>query len=199
MRCSAVAPPRPLNAASIYPPLAFRSLPETDVGNHRFRFQTPLQTAGPREAGSPRLFSPSTHAGLGSPSAPGLPRRRRSTSRVLYPLSGSLLPRPLSHISGPSVHGVHLFRVLLPSRSSASLETALLSCPFTTSVSIVRPLWSGLQSFDPLEEPHSLARFYTGFGAVTLLRFSSLRHPPVPGRPFERPPSFALSTHFPNK
>jgi hypothetical protein len=39
-----------------------------------------------------------------------------------YPLSGFLLPEPLSHLSGPSTLGIFPFRVFLPSKSAASFE-----------------------------------------------------------------------------
>jgi hypothetical protein len=46
------------------------------------------------------------------------------------PLSGLLLPGPLSHVSGPSVLGVFPFRALLPLKSASLSRSRMLSCPW---------------------------------------------------------------------
>jgi len=121
-----------------------------------------------------RLSCPSTHAGIRSPRNQGLPRPVRSAFRVfVYPLSGFLLLNPLDRFSGPSVHGVYPFRVLLPLKSRTSLEVPEPSCPFARRIRPCLTTSPGLQGVAPSKEPHSRVSHYTKPGAVTLLGFAS--------------------------
>jgi hypothetical protein len=165
-------------------------------------FPNPLATAGGRNLRklAPLGFHPLQHmpvSGVCLPGvclAPGL-----CAFRVSYPLSGLLLRKPLNHVSGSSVRGVHLFRVFLPSKSRIPLRIPFALMPFHHKVSDRKTSQPRLQSLYPFEEPYSLASCYAGVGAHTLLRFPSLRHPLVPALFFKRAPSSALSVHLPNR
>jgi hypothetical protein len=102
-----------------------------------------------------RLLFPSTLSGIGSPPNQGLPHPVRSAFRVSYPLSGLLLPKPLNHLSGPSVLGIcpseffSLQRAVPLSRPSALLPFFRRASWFTVAH---RPR---LQSVVPFEEAYS--------------------------------------------
>jgi len=89
----------------------------------------PQKTVSSAELGRVRGLTP-----LGFPSLQHIPERGVHVSRVcltlLVPLSGFLStllavfssPTLWHRFSGPSVHGVHPFRVLIPTKSRASLK-----------------------------------------------------------------------------
>lgn len=108
---------------------------------------------------------------MGSPHNRGLPHPVGYAFRVSYPLSGLLLPKPLSYVSSPSVLGVHLSRVLLPSKSASPLgvdsSLALLPACFGRTTDKART-----SEFSLLKSGARSNRFYTSVGASTLLRYS---------------------------
>lgn len=147
-----------VKATSIYPSVAFRPLPEGSHGVHRL-----LRAGVVRLRSNGRL----TPLGFGTlqripdrevyEHLRGLPRPVRSAFRVSDPRSGFLLPEPLSHLSGPSVHGFH------PSESfslqrAPPLSRLLALLPFTADHPAVMFRLAELQSFTPFEEPHPSIR-----------------------------------------
>jgi hypothetical protein len=86
-----------------------------------------------------------------------LPHPVRSACRVSDPLSGLLLPEPLSHLSGPSVRGFHPSEFFSLQRAPPlSRLFALLPLAAGHLAVMSRPV--ELQSFAPFEEPHPSIR-----------------------------------------
>jgi len=95
-------------------------------------------------------------------------------SGFLFTLLAVFSSRTLwNHFSGPSVHGVHPFRVFHPLKSRTPLEAACslaLGSPRERPSSTKAP---GLQSFAPFKEPYPRTSHYTESGAATLLGLTS--------------------------
>jgi hypothetical protein len=114
-------------AASIYPLLAFRPLSEDEPGDHRLCHiivHAPcrrLRLAALSSASLQHLPDLGVHMSRGCLSL------FVALSGFDYPLSGFLLPKPLSRLSDSSVPGISPFRAFLPSKSRSSLEAFLLS------------------------------------------------------------------------
>lgn len=141
-----------ITAASIYPSLAFRPLPEGSHGAYRLPWPV-VYSSDPTGRLAPLGFGSLQR----QPEREvyehyrGLPRPVRSAFRVLDPRSGLFLLEPLSHLSGPSVHGFH------PSESFSLQRAPPLSrlfalLPFATEPPAKRLMSAGLQSFAPFEE-----------------------------------------------
>jgi hypothetical protein len=91
-----------------------------------------------------------------------------------YPLSGFLLPIPLSHFPDSSVLGIFPFRVFLPLKSATSREVCC-SHALGLAASGRRPqARPELQSFVPSKEPSSEVWYCTENRSNTLLGFCHL-------------------------
>jgi hypothetical protein len=86
-----------------------------------------------------------------------LPHPVRSAFRVSDPLSGLLLPRPLSHLSGPSALGFHPSEFFSLQRAPP-LSRLFALLPFAADHPAVMFRQAELQSFAPFEEPHPSIR-----------------------------------------
>jgi hypothetical protein len=147
-------------AVSIYPLLAFRPLSEDEPGDHRLGHiivHAPcrrLRLAALSFASLQHLPELGVHVSRGCLSL------FVALSGFDYPLSGFLLPKPLSPVSDSSVPGISPFRVFLPSKSRFPLENSLLSWRWIEQKNQkVVSLIPRLQSVAPFEEASSLA-FY---------------------------------------
>lgn len=148
-------PPPPLYATSIYPLLAFRPLSEEltastapgPVRDDLFSAAYPkLTSVGFHSLQHFRSGKSTCSGGCHPPCVP--------FSGFGYPLNGLLLPEPLNHFSGSSVHGIS------PSES-CSLRKAVSPLGALCSLALRRARFgrspsqlARLQSFEPSAEPH---------------------------------------------
>ena len=176
------SPHPPLLAASSDPLLAFRPLSEDKPDCHRLRFLHGACSTCRRRLTALGFLSLQHLPDIGSPLLGGLPHLSRCAFRVSYPLSGLLLPKPLSHLSGPSAPGIRpsefcsLQRSVPLSRSPALLPFTRWD-PLSPNNHVVR-----LQSFHPFEEPGPRCPL----SRRTSKPFLSWASPPL-GFPFFRP------------
>jgi hypothetical protein len=126
----------------------------------------------PAKADCLRLLVPSTLSELGVHFTRVCLALVVALSGFDYPLSGFLLPKPLSPISDPSVLGIR------PSEPFSLRRAGPLSrpCALLSFVRLLRPkaesCRSRLQSFVPFEEPCMRRCCYTHVTALALLGFT---------------------------